>query len=229
MANLSSSSPAAILFDLDNTLCTFVDAKISACNAVINEVGAGSGDDLLRYFLRPVRNFEDTGHIADYLTDIGVYTPEIGMKTENLFKKVKLDSLRLYPGVIRVLTLLRAKNIPLAVVTDAHSHNARERMEHLGIVSYFTSLITPDISGKRKPDHAPFLMAMNALQTCPADTWIVGDSLTREMVPGNELGLTTVYARYGDWIMPDIPDLKPDYTLDQFEDLCCIPGIKKIL
>ena len=33
--------PGAILFDLDNTLCTFVDAKQAACNAVVELIGTG--------------------------------------------------------------------------------------------------------------------------------------------------------------------------------------------
>ena len=102
-------------------------------------------------------------------------------------------------------------------------------MKQLGIEDYFTTLITPDVSGKRKPDHTPFLMAMNVLQTEPATTWLVGDSLIREMKPGLELGLTTIYARYGDWIMPDLPEVIPHYTLEQFSDLLSIPGLNQTL
>ena len=112
----------------------------------------------------------------------------------------------------------------MALVTDAHSSNALIRMQRLGIDHYFPVLITPDISGQRKPNHTPFLMAMSRLNSTPETTWLVGDSLRREIQPGNELGLTTVFARYGDWIMADIPDIEPRYILDQFTDLLNVPG-----
>ncbi len=65
----TNSPPGAILFDLDNTLCTFVDAKRAACDAVITEIGTGDREELFSYFLRPVHNFEDLAHISDYLID----------------------------------------------------------------------------------------------------------------------------------------------------------------
>ncbi len=126
---------------------------------------------------------------------------------------------------MQVLDILVHEEIPMAIVTDAHSTNALLRMKRLKIDQYFPIFITPDISGQRKPDHTPFLMAMNLLHTSPATTWLVGDSLRREIKPGRELGLTTIFARYGDWIMADIPEIQPHYILDHFHDLLKVPGL----
>jgi putative hydrolase of the HAD superfamily len=219
-------APKAILFDLDNTLCTFVDAKRTACNAVIQEIGVGDADTLFQYFLRPTRNFEDPAHIDDYLTDIKIYTTETSDKVKEVFTRTKIESITLYPGVTQVLDTIMKTEIKLAVITDANSTNALQRMKRLGIEKYFPVLITPDISGKRKPDHTPFLMALKILNTNPDATWLVGDSIRREMIPGNQLGLTTIYARYGDWILPDIADVTPDYIIDQFTDLMRLPGMQ---
>jgi putative hydrolase of the HAD superfamily len=221
-------APHAILFDLDNTLCTFVDAKRAACDAVIKELGVGDRDELFSYFLRPVRNFEDPGHISDYLADIGAFNEQASQRAEQIFVTVKLNSITLYPDVLRILPLLQSGNIQIAMVTDAHSTNAHKRMVHLSIDSFFPILITPDISGKRKPDHTPFLMAMEILQTTPERTWVVGDSLRREIEPCLSLGLTTIYARYGDWIKPDLPHVRPHHILDSFSDLISLPGLSHL-
>ncbi|MFH0968789.1 MAG: HAD-IA family hydrolase [Methanobacteriota archaeon] len=225
MSECFGQAPGAILFDLDNTLCTFVDAKRAACDAVIAELGTGDREELFSYFLRPVHNFEDPAHISDYLIDIGAYSSVQKKKSEEIFTRVKIDHIGLYPGVIQVLDILVQEGIQIAIVTDAHSTNARIRMKRLNIDHYFPVFITPDISGQRKPDHTPFLMAMNQLHASPDTTWVVGDSLRREIQPGRELGLTTIYARYGDWIMADNPEIKPHYTLEQFCDLMNIPGL----
>lgn len=213
------AQPDAILFDLDNTLCTFVDAKQAACDAVISEAGTGSGADLFAYFLRPVHNFEDHAHITEYLTDIGVYSPELDSRAGIIYETVKLDTISLYPGVTEALELFRDSGVKIAVVTDAHSTQAHARMKRLDIDRFFEVCITPDMTGKRKPDHTQFLVAMEKLKAESASTWVVGDSMHREIKPGREIGLTTVFARYGEWFHYDLPDVTPHYILEKFSDL----------
>jgi putative hydrolase of the HAD superfamily len=217
--------PGAILFDLDNTLCTFVDAKQAACNAVVELIGAGSGEELFSYFLRPKYNFEDHAHIVDFLSDINLYSEDLAEKAGKVYDEVKLDTIALYPGVDEILDTLTEAGVKIAVVTDAFSAQAELRMHKLGIDSRFPVLVTPDRSGQRKPNHASFILAMKQLEVTPSETWVVGDSLRREMIPGLELGLTTVFARYGDWIQIDMPEVKPDHILDQFSDLMNLPGL----
>lgn len=220
--------PGAILFDLDNTLCTFVDAKQAACNAVVELIGTGSGEELFSYFLRPKYNFEDHAHITDYLNDLDAYSEQLVEKAGKVYDEVKLDTISLYPGVEETLDTLMDEGVKIAVVTDAFSSQAEERMHKLGIDSRFPVLVTPDRSGQRKPNHASFIMAMKQLDATPSETWVVGDSLRREVIPGLELGLTTVFARYGDWIQIEMPEVKPDHILDQFSDLLNLPGLRHL-
>ncbi len=42
----------AIVFDMDNTLFDFVEAKLKACRAVVEYLGVGDEEELLKYFLR---------------------------------------------------------------------------------------------------------------------------------------------------------------------------------
>ncbi len=220
-----SQVPKAILFDLDNTLCTFVDAKRAACDAVIELTGTGSAEDLFSYFLRPKYNFEDHAHITDYLQDIGIYSKNLAEEAGEIYDTVKLDTITLYPGVPETLDILTESGVEIAVVTDAASTQAELRMHRLGIDSQFPVLVTPDRSGQRKPNHASFLMAMDQVQSKPSETWVVGDSLRREIAPGLELGLTTVFAQYGDWLQIEMPEIKPHHVLDRFEDLMNLPGL----
>lgn len=219
MAGPATAQPDAILFDLDNTLCTFVDAKQAACDAVISAAGAGNGADLFAYFLRPVHNFEDHAHITDYLTDIGIYSPDLDALARNTYETIKLDTISLYPGVIEALELFRDAGVKMAVVTDAHSIQARARMGRLDIDRFFEVLITPDMTGKRKPDHTQFLVAMERLHAEISSTWVVGDSMHREIKPGREIGLTTVFAKYGEWFHHDLPEVTPHFILENFCEL----------
>ncbi len=218
----------AILFDLDNTLCTFVDAKRAACNAVIDLAGAGSAEELFSYFLRPVYNFEDLAHITDYLKDTGIYTEKLDREAGNVYEEVKLDTISLYPGVEKTLDTLIEAGVKMAVVTDASSAQAERRMHKLKIDSRIPLLVTPDRSGERKPGHASFHMAMRLLGVTSSETWVVGDSLRREIAPGLQLGLTTVFAQYGDWLKLEMPEVTPHHILNQFSDLMSLPGLDNL-
>lgn len=224
MIQSTGQMPDAIIFDLDNTLCTFTDAKHAACRAVIEYLGIGDAEELFRYFLRPDHGFEDPRHIHDYIHDLGVFTPEMASYLTNLFDEIKLAHINPYPGVIQGLSAIFEKGISMAIVTDAASGQAIKRIERCGLSDFFRILVTPDISGKRKPDHYPFLYAINRLQTPASNIWLVGDSIRREITPGIELGYTTVYARYGDWTNTYNGE-KPTYAIDSFPELLPLLGI----
>ena len=218
--------PDAILFDLDNTLCTFVDAKRAACNAVVQFAGTGSGEELFRYFLRPVHNFEHPGHILDYLMDNGIYSPNTADTAARIYEDVKMRHISLYPGVIKTLDAFAGLGVKMAVVTDASLLQAEKRIMRCGIEHYFPVTITPDLSGRRKPDHASFIMALERLRCASSNVWVVGDSLRREIGPGNELGFTTIFARYGDWIQQEFPGITPSHVIDRFDDLLVLTDDK---
>ncbi|MDD1724142.1 MAG: HAD hydrolase-like protein [Methanospirillum sp.] len=220
-----SRPPKAILFDLDNTLCNFIEAKWAACRAVTERLRCGAGEDLFEYFLRPVHGFEDHAHIDDYLRDRGIYAPALAEEAGNLFDSVKIDTITPYPGVRETLEIIYERGIHMAVVTDASRIQAEKRLAKCSLDHFFPVLVTPESSGTRKPDHTPFILALEQLAVTRNDTWLVGDSLRREIAPGNELGLVTIFARYGDWINKEFPGICPDYTLGKFRDLLNLPGL----
>ncbi|HOL40800.1 HAD hydrolase-like protein [Methanospirillum sp.] len=224
MDNPSGRSPDAILFDLDNTLCTFIDAKFAACRAVTDFLGTGNMEELFQYFLRPVHSFESPQHITDYMKAKGVFSPVAAEHAIRLFEEEKIAHIRPYPGVHHTLKSLASMGIKMAVVTDAASKQARQRLKKCDIDGFFPVLITPDRSGKRKPDHTPFQMALKELNAS-GTIWLVGDSIRREVIPGQQLGFLTIYARYGDYFMHSNPECTPDHTIDQFSELLFVTGL----
>jgi putative hydrolase of the HAD superfamily len=59
-------------------------------------------------------------------------------------------------------------------------------------------VITFEDTGERKPSPVPFLRALQELNVKPAETLMVGDWAERDMVGAAQVGITTVFARYGD-------------------------------
>lgn len=188
----------AVIFDLDNTLVDFVEAKIKACRAVAERLGCGDADELLQYFLRNKHGFESHENIADYLRDKGIYCERLYRECCEIYDKVKLESIKLYPGIREVLSILKQKGLKLAVVTDAENGHAISRLKKAGLLEYFDVVISADIAGKRKPEPDSLLLALKKLGVKAEEAAIVGDSLRRDIEAGKRLGMLTVYAAYGD-------------------------------
>ena len=187
----------AVIFDLDNTLVDFVEAKMKACEAVVKRLGSGNAEELLKYFIRQNHGFESHENIADYLRDKGIYSGELYRECCEIYERVKLESIKLYPGIREVLENLKQKGVKLAVVTDAENGHALSRLNKFGLQKYFDVIISADMTGKRKPEPDSLLLALRKLGVKAEEAAIVGDSLRRDIDAGKRLGMLTVYAAYG--------------------------------
>ncbi|HOT02613.1 MAG TPA: HAD family hydrolase [Methanolinea sp.] len=209
----------AMLIDMDNTLFDLVGAKRAACRAIVEKTGVGDADLLFSYFLRRTRGFEDPGNILDFLVDEGVYSDSLFGVCDTMYREVKLSNIEPYPGVRETLERLVERDYPLALVTDAHRNDAIPRLERAGVRGFFDHIITYDMTWQKKPDPVPFLYALQMINTTPGDAMIVGDSPRRDIAPGKKLGMTTVYARYGDRFSLPGTDGGADFTIDGFAQL----------
>lgn len=217
----------AVLCDMDNTLFDLIRAKREACRSVIDYLGEGDPETLFSQFLRGVHGFEDHENISDYLHDLGVYDGEAFEVCCRIYEDVKLDLVEAYPGVEETLRSLRDGGIGLAVVTDAESFQAQRRLEKTGLIDYFETIVTPDLSGRRKPEPDSLIYALRRLGVAPRGAMMVGDSAVRDIAPGRRLGMVTAFAAYGDWRESRVADVGADIILSEFAQLrrfLSIPG-----
>lgn len=213
-----------VLFDMDNTLWDFVGAKREACRAVVEDLGAGDADALYQYFRRPGVGYEDLQNIRDYLSGLGAEREAYGRACW-IYERAKLTTIRLFDGVEETLEAIAGAGLTMAVVTDAYSFQALTRLEQTGIKDYFSYLVTPDLTGRKKPDPVQFRCALHALSADPAETMVVGDSIRREVAPARALGMQAAYALYGDHSEGPEPICRPDYVLEEIRDLIPALGI----
>jgi putative hydrolase of the HAD superfamily len=209
----------AVIFDMDNTLFDFVEAKIKACKAVVEYLGLKDENELLRYFLRFRHGFESKKNIADYLKDKEIYSDELYEDCCRIYDEVKIDNVKVYKGIFDVLEGLKKAGFKLAVVTDAENGDAMHRLHKTGLVDYFDVIISADMTGKRKPDPDSIALALEKLDVKPEEAVIVGDSLRRDIEAGKKLGMLTVYAAYGDRNFFENRDGEADFTARRPEDI----------
>ena len=205
---------------MDNTLFDFVEAKLTACRAIIQQAGLNNEPvELLKYFLRPVYGFESHEHIRDFLKNNGIFTDELFDTCCKIYNEKKLDGIRPYPHIHDTLAALKRKGLVLAIVTDAQNGNAKKRLTKAGLDGYFDCIISADLSGASKPSPEPFLLTLSTLGMQPENTVLVGDSLRRDIEPGKKIGMVTIHAVYGDRNFHESNACAPDFSAEHAGDI----------
>ena len=209
----------AIIFDMDNTLFDFVEAKLRACKAVVECVGNTDEMELVEYFLKDKIDIENIECIARYLKDRNIFSQDKFNECRKIYEEIKLGTILAYPGVIETLEKVKHAKLRLGVVTDAFKINAMARLRKAKLEKYFDIIVTADMTGKKKPEPDSIFYALEKLDVGPKETIFVGDSLHRDIAPANELGLVTMYAAYGDRNFMENRENSADFVLKDIREL----------
>ncbi|MFA5267932.1 MAG: HAD family hydrolase [Methanoregula sp.] len=209
----------ALLFDMDNTLFDLVGAQMAACQEVTRSLGFTEENLLYPYFLRPHHGYESHENILDFIHDRRIPGPGSYDNARRIFEQEKIRCITPYPGVVDTLNHFQEKELPMGIITDAHSRDAVRRLEKTGLLSFFSCMVTYDLVGVKKPAPEPFLTALDMLQSTSDEVLLVGDSPRRDIEPGKSLGFRTAYARYGDRFSDDRSSVQADYILDSIAEL----------
>lgn len=195
----------AVIFDLDNTLVDFMAMKAQAIDAAIHAMR----DAGLRLSHEEIRKRIDE-----------IYA-ERGIEFQNVFDQLLFDqfskvdykilssgiiayrrareaALVLYPHVYLTLVELLKMNLKLAVVSDAPGREAWLRLCYLNLHHLFDAVVTFDDTKMRKPNPEPFVEALKRLNIRAEEALMIGDWAERDVVGAAQVGMKTVFARYGD-------------------------------
>ena len=98
----------------------------------------------------------------------------------------------LAPGVHRSLEVLRAHGLRLGVLSNWDSRITKT-IEDLGLSEAFDAVTVSHAVGFEKPHPEIFRHAMRELDSTPANTLHIGDSLLADIQPARTLGLRTLW------------------------------------
>ena len=214
----------AIIFDLDNTLLDFMKMKQFAVKAAItamNEAGLNINEDQAYkdiFKLYESKGWENQQVFDDFLMqNFGKVSNKILAAGIVSYRRAREATLLVYPNVNKTLIELIKMGVQLAVDSDAPSRQAWMRLYYLNLHHVFDPVLTFDDTGVRKPSPKPFEMALDILQAKPEEVLMIGDWPERDVVGAKQIGMKTVFARYGDtfgtvdsgadWDVNDIYDL----------------------
>lgn len=195
----------AVVFDLDNTLVDFMAMKKQAIDAAINAMrDAGlklSADDIRKRIdtIYAERGIEFQNVFDQLLFDeFSKVDYKILCSGIIAYRRAREAALTPYPHVFLALNELMKLNLKLGVVSDAPTKEAWMRLCYLNFHHIFDAVVTFDDTRERKPSPGPFKEVLRRLNVSPAESLMVGDWAERDVVGAAQVGMKTVFARYGD-------------------------------
>jgi putative hydrolase of the HAD superfamily len=219
----------AVVFDLDNTLIDFMRMKDAAVRAAaeamvdaglrlpVGEVIDGIEAVYAEKGIEYQRVFDD--YLGDTLGEVDWAILAAGVLA---YRRSREAHLVLYPRAYHTLVELARRGLRLAVVSDAPRREAWLRLVATGLHHLIDVAVTFEDTGRRKPDPAPFRRALELLRVDPEQALMVGDWAERDVVGARQVGMTTVFARYGDIF--GTSESGADHDIDDIAELLEIVG-----
>lgn len=197
----------AVIFDLDDTLfddfsCTQAGLK-AVCQAheipaTSHERFAARHNEIIHELSPLVWRGEITPQQARVrrferlLSEHGVSAPD-GEEATSLYRQAYQTAWSLYPQALEVLRTLRERGIKTAVLTNYPSEVQTEKAVALGLIPLLDAFLCTDHIPAPKPDARAFHAACAILNSEPARTLMVGDSLTADVQGALQARLKAVW------------------------------------
>jgi putative hydrolase of the HAD superfamily len=224
-------NPRALLIDLDDTLLDsagFAEAVRQTCDEVARKFAGFDAERLLEANTQAWNDYWPEVERLGWLgkLDWEAVGPEVWRRTihasgsdddsivlftSERFEQLSQEKLRPFADVGNFLAIVAERELPLGLVTNGPATLQRDKLRALGIDGAFDTVVISGEIGIAKPDAAPFLLAVERLDTDPRYVWHLGDSLATDVVGAKAAGLTAVWLNRRDHVPLDgdpIPDLE---------------------
>jgi len=221
----------AIIFDLDNTLVDFMKMKDDAVNAAVKamiDAGMRLSFEEAKAKIYQIYKLEgiEFQEVFDHFLkqSCGEINPKVLAAGIVAYRKAREAALVLYPHVNMTMFELIKRGLKLAVLSDAPRKQAWLRLCYLNLQHTFDVVVTFEDTGVRKPAAQPFRKVLELLKLQPQETLMVGDWPERDMTGASQIGIPTVYAKYGDTYArydnaQQPVEVNADYTVEDINEL----------
>lgn len=209
-----SQRPYALLFDLDGTLADSIALLLASFRHTFESHGAPL----------PADTEWIAGIGTPLITQMRHFMPDEDeaqrmILTYRAFQRTHHDEmLHEFEGVGDTLALLKSRGHPTALVTSKGNDLARRALAWLHLADYIDVIVGMESTERHKPDPAPVLHALAALDAKPDRALFLGDS-PHDIAAGNAAGVTTVAALWGPFPRTVLEDAAPAFLLEHIREL----------
>jgi putative hydrolase of the HAD superfamily len=101
----------------------------------------------------------------------------------------------IFPHTIETLEYLFPK-YPLHIITNGFEEVQFSKLKNSGMGRYFTSIITSEGAGAKKPDAEIFLFALRKTGALAEESIMIGDDLEVDMAGARQMGIDQLYVNH---------------------------------
>lgn len=200
-------NPAAIFFDIDDTLTNSVLAHIQSINLIWKDYGLPieiNKENINKDWITITNKYVKLFHkgkislqeqrikrIQELWIINGVKINEL--EAEKIYQNYHvlfLKSCKIFPDVLT--TLEKLKDHRLGIISNGVSYDQIFKISNNKLNFFFEEIITSDMIGHSKPDREIFLYACEKFGVLPSKCLFIGDSYESDYVGGNNAGLKTI-------------------------------------
>ena len=166
-----------VIFDMDGTLQDSSPAIANAINFVRQRLGLPPMDreQIIHKVNDPHLN------AAEYFYETDHFQVRHEEWFSEYYSRHHEEEIRLYDGILGLLTWLRECRCLLAVATNAYRRSTLESLEHLKIREFFDAVVSYDDVPRGKPAPDMLLKVLEELGVLPEEAIFVGDGPRDEM------------------------------------------------
>jgi putative hydrolase of the HAD superfamily len=217
----------AVLFDLDDTLCTYRRSGAELLDLAFEAVSVEPFFTVEAYHARydeHLGTIEDMAAFREHcfadIAEAEGRDPELGRALAGVYAAERdQTNVELVPGAREAVDAL-AGDHHVGLVTNGPPDMQREKLAATGFDGAFDVAVFAGFDAAAKPDPEPFHHALDDLGVQPERAVHVGNSLRTDVPGAKRAGVRVAWLRQ-DGGEPGEP--RPDYVLDHLGDLAARP------
>lgn len=117
----------------------------------------------------------------------------LGIQAAQLFRIASIEYIKLYPGVIEALSLLREKGYRLWLLSNAQAIFTAFELRHLGLGAQFDGVLLSSNYGCRKPDSRFYQALLNQYHLDAENCLMIGNDRQTDIAGARKAGMATLY------------------------------------
>ena len=233
-------TPAAILFDLDDTIltCEYGDYR-KLWKKVIEDHShhfkSISANDFYAELRRVAEEFwsDQERHregrreikrtrkmlVLQASRNLGQFNEEAATRLAHDYHHRREDDITPFEGALETLEYLTTTPIKTALLTNGSADIQRSKIDKFKLANYFDVVLVEGEIGIGKPSPEIYMQAIDQLGVLAQESWIVGDNLVWEVKVPQKMGFFAIWNDYLGEGLPEGSEVKPDKIVSGIRDL----------
>jgi putative hydrolase of the HAD superfamily len=153
----------------------------------------------------------------DTLCMLGLDDRKLGEMMASAFIEGISSKTYLFPHAKEILEYLSPK-YPLHIITNGFEEVQFSKLKNSGMDRYFTSIITSEEAGVKKPDPEIFNYALRKSGALASESIMIGDDLEVDMAGARQLGMDQLYVNHDRKLHEELVTMEV-FSLDEIMEL----------